>query len=142
MLKCNVSLLIDSRLYHIAGRSGFATGHSLSQHHALRVSTCSAVPPLHCLLPHPQSQSPPLLPLSSTFLLPCPGLCSPVTAHLLCSPWLYTLYAATSLAASTLLAFHSRQQRLCVNMGFERMCMVDSQCDIVWVCVQGRDVKS
>lgn len=52
-------LFTDTRVHHFTRRAGVAAGHRLSQHHALGVSLRSAVPPLHCLLPHPQSKTPP-----------------------------------------------------------------------------------
>lgn len=66
-------LTIDSRCHYFSGCTGVATGHSISQYHPLRVSPCSAVPPVHCFLPHSQSKIPPssFFSLLSTF---CPSL--------------------------------------------------------------------
>lgn len=105
---CPCLLFTDTRVHHFTRCAGFTAGHRLSQHHALWISLCSAVPPLHCLLPHSQSKTPLLLPLFTPFLLPSAFFSVMHSVSSMAGSW----SAATSLAAWHT-ALHSRQQWLC-----------------------------
>lgn len=90
-------LFTDTRIHHFTRRASVTAGHRLSQHYAFWISLCSAVPPLHCLLSHPQGKAPPLFPSLTPFLSPqaqlsvssCSSYTSWLDLHLPPPHWLF-----------------------------------------------------